>query len=714
MTEFEGVVPALGKALAKRGYLELTPVQLDVLKPEIIASDALVSAQTGSGKTVAFGLSMAPTLLEGADRLTRTDVPMALVVAPTRELALQVKRELEWLYAEAGAHIVSCVGGMDMGRERRELSRGAHIVVGTPGRLRDHLERKSLKANELKVVVLDEADEMLDMGFRDDLEFILETSPETRRTLMFSATVPRSIMGMAKRYQRDAIRVNTASEHKQHLDIEYRALTIANKDQENAIVNVLRYYDAKNAIVFCSTRATVNHMTSRFNNRGLSVVALSGELSQNERTHALQAMRDGRARVCVATDVASRGLDLPNLDLVIHAEIPKNREILLHRSGRTGRAGRKGVCTLIVPNSARRRTERLLQAASVEAEWAKPPSAADIVDRDRRRMMDDPALTEALSDDEQAFAAELLALHSPEHIAAAFVRQHLAGQTAPEELRDSGPESTSKPRERDRDGFKDSQWISVSVGRKHKAEARWLMPMLCKAGDITKRDIGAIRIQDTETWVEITAASIDKFLGAVGPSRRLEKDVTITKLNKAPTGAAEPRREKSYGKKRDFNKGRRSDGYDKRGPKRTFEVEPDKIKGRESRDDTRGDKWDDDKPRKAKPYKARDKGRAAGDDAGKPEWKKKAHGGDDTSKPEWKKKARAADGDKPADAGRKDDAGFKRKPSKPKATAGGPSAKKRWEKAGKKPKSKKAKLAKQAKLAKKSAKGGSATLKRKK
>ena len=263
-----------------------------------------------------------------------------------------------------------------MRTERRTLERGAHIVVGTPGRLCDHIRRNSLDISKLRAVVLDEADEMLDLGFREDLEFILEASPSERRTLMFSATVPRSIAKLAENYQRDAVRIATASEAKQHVDIDYRALTVVPNDRENAIINVLRYYEARNAIVFCSTRAAVNHLTARFNNRGFSVVALSGELSQNERTHALQAMRDGRARVCIATDVAARGIDLPGLELVVHADLPTNPDTLLHRSGRTGRAGNKGVSALIVPLSARRRTERLLEAARIRApgQSRRPPT----------------------------------------------------------------------------------------------------------------------------------------------------------------------------------------------------------------------------------------------------------------------------------------------------------------------------------------------------
>jgi len=557
MIDFEGVVPALGQALNKRGYTELTKVQTAVLAPELKDADALVSAQTGSGKTVAFGLALAPTLLAGEERFGRAERPVALAVAPTRELALQVMRELEWLYAETGAKVVSCVGGMDMRTERRNLQNGAHIVVGTPGRLRDHIERGSFDTSGLKGVVLDEADEMLDLGFRDDLEYILDAAPADRRTLLFSATVSRPIATLAKKFQRDAVRVTTTSDREQHLDIQYRALTIAPNDRENAIINVLRYYEAKSAIVFCATRATVNHMTSRFNNRGFSVVALSGELSQNERTHALQAMRDGRARVCIATDVAARGIDLPNLELVIHADIPKSREPLLHRSGRTGRAGRKGTSVLIVPHNWRKRTERLFSSANIEAEWAKPPSLDEIATRDHQRILDAPAFDEPLSDDEKAFAQELLAKHGAEQIAAAYLRLHRTDQPAPEEMIDAGP---SMEREKSqRDDFKNGVWFSLSVGRKHNAEPRWLLPMLCRAGHITKRDIGAIKIHQNETHIELAPESVDKFLEAIGPSRKVEKSITVDRLKGVPDGPKE-------GPKGGFKDGPPANPYAKKRP----------------------------------------------------------------------------------------------------------------------------------------------------
>jgi len=540
MTDHETIQPAIARALEKRGYDKLTQVQQAVLAPELRDADLLVSAQTGSGKTVAFGISLAPTLLGDNETLPHAEAPLALCIAPTRELALQVERELAWLYGEAGARIATCVGGMNMTTERQTLRRGAHIVVGTPGRLRDHIDRGSLDLSAMRAVVLDEADEMLDLGFRDDLQFILDAAPDQRRTLMFSATVPSGIANLAKRYQNKAVRVSTAGEQKQHLDIEYRALTVAPNDRENAVINVLRYYDAKNAIVFCSTRATVNHLTARFSNRGFSVVALSGELSQNERTHALQALRDGRAKVCVATDVAARGLDLPDLELVVHADLPKNQEGLLHRSGRTGRAGRKGVSALIVPYNARRRTERLLSDARITANWARPPSADEILARDDERLMADPSFEAEVAEDEAAMVSALLEKHGAEKVAAALMRLHRAGRSSPEELNDAGPVSApgGTYAERAPRGqhvpIKDAVWFSLSLGRKQSAEPRWLLPMICRAGDITKTDIGSIKIHDLETHVEISGAAANKFEAAIGPSGKIEKNVTVTRLDGVP------------------------------------------------------------------------------------------------------------------------------------------------------------------------------------
>jgi ATP-dependent RNA helicase DeaD len=533
---------SLARALLERNYNDPTPVQTAVLEPQADGRDLLVSAQTGSGKTVAYGLAIAKSLLGEAEFFGEPSAPVALVVAPTRELALQVQNELTWLYQYSRARVVSCVGGMDPRQERRLLSDGVHIVVGTPGRLRDHLERGALKVSGLKALVIDEADEMLDLGFRDDLEFILQTTPAERRTLLFSATLPKAIVTLAKHYQRDALRIQPPGEQSGHADIEYRALRIAAHDVEHAIVNVLRFIDPPSALVFCNTRESVRHLQATLLERGFSAVALSGELSQSERNHALQALRDGRARVCVATDVAARGIDLPQLGLVIHADLPNDAEVLQHRSGRTGRAGRKGVSILLVPPASRRRAAQLLSSARIAATWDVAPSPEAIHELDQERFLKNSILNEPADEDDLAFARVLLAQRSAEDLAAALVRLHRTQLPAAEDLLDpggasdkAGPHADKRGKRAPREPFRKrgaserqgdrsedrvkgvtrapmkAVWFRLDIGRRKNADPKWLVPINCRKGNVTKQDIGVIRIFDNETKFEIDERMAEQF-----------------------------------------------------------------------------------------------------------------------------------------------------------------------------------------------------------
>ena len=547
--------PPLARALAERNFDQLTQVQTAVLADDAAGRDLLVSAQTGSGKTVAYGLALANNLLDGAERFDRAAAPLALIVAPTRELALQVHRELAWLYQYADARVVSCVGGMDPRREQRELAAGAHIVVGTPGRLCDHLRRGRLDVSELKAIVLDEADEMLDLGFREDMEFILQATPEDRRTLLFSATLPRGIVALAKEYQREAYRVEVAGDEGGHADIEYRAIRIAAGDVEHAVVNLLRYYESPGTLVFCNTRDAVRHLQATLLERGFSVVALSGELTQNERTLALQALRDGRARVCVATDVAARGIDLPNLDLVIHADLPNDPEVMQHRSGRTGRAGRKGVSILLVPPARRRRAEMLLKLAGIDAAWGVAPEPDEIRKLDHERLLKDDLFAAETTAEDQALAQALLAERSAEEIAAALARLYRARLPSPEDIIDPGEDRVKSRAERARERVErqdgrgsarhgiaeESVWFSAAVGRTKNAEARWLLPMLCRRGSVKKDDIGAIRILENTTEFEISARVASRFAARI---RRPDKgdNIRIEAMKDAPRQDA-PRQE---------------------------------------------------------------------------------------------------------------------------------------------------------------------------
>ena len=556
---FPATHPALAEALAARGYTEPTAVQQAVLEASTEDNDLLVSAETGSGKTVAYGLALAPGLLGTESKFGRATTPLALVIAPTRELALQVQTELAWLYAATGARIVSCVGGMDPRREQRLLQDGAHIVVGTPGRLRDHLERGQLDIGALRAVVLDEADEMLDLGFREDLEFILDSTPPARRTLLFSATIAREIVSLARRFQKNAVRIDTTPK-KQHSDIEYRVMEVAPNDLEHAVVNVLRFYDPRGAIVFCATRDGVRRLHAKLVERGFGAVALSGELSQSERTNAVSSLREGRAKVCVATDVAARGLDLPDVGLIIHNDLPTDRAILLHRSGRTGRAGRKGVAVVLVPYMKKRRAEQLLGAAGITAQWSGAPTPAEIRVRDHERMLADPLLAEEITAEDLAAGTELLQGRSPETLAALLVRLYRARLPAAEDLFERTPRATPAaprpahrkgqfeapeppaPGEEERPSFDDAVWFRMRIGRNQNADAKWLLPLICRLGHVTRKDIGAIRIFDRETKFAIARTAVTHFETALAGAEDPEVGVERADApDHAPRGEYKPR-----------------------------------------------------------------------------------------------------------------------------------------------------------------------------
>ncbi len=683
MQDFPGIPTTLSQALTQKGYDRLTPVQETVTETALAGCDLLVSAQTGSGKTVGFGLAMAHDILDDQGQFGRAAGPLALVIAPTRELALQVRREFDWLFAQAGIVTASAVGGMDARTERRAIEQGAHVVVATPGRLRDHLSRGVVDLSDLRAVVLDEADEMLDMGFAEDLEFILDQTPEGRRTLLFSATVPKGIAKLAQTYQKDNTqRIAVGSREAQHADIAYHALNVAPSDIEKAIINLLRFHDAQTAIVFANTRSMVARLTAKLSNRGFSVVSLSGELSQTERNHALQALRDRRARVCVATDVAARGIDLPGLELVIHADLPTNSEALLHRSGRTGRAGRKGTSVLIVPGRQRNKAQRLLKWAKLEAEWGAAPSAEAVLARDEERIFSDPGWDTPLTEEEQGFAAKLLEGRSAEQIAAAYHRLYRERHSAPEILgavleRDERRDRKERPERKPRDHaeFGPSVWFSLSLGRKQRAEPRWLLPMLCRNAGISKDAIGAIRVQYQETFVEISAAAVPGMKQELGPELDIEQGARLTELPGVPDFEASPKgppadrdapREGGKPRKSGFDR-ERGERRDRKPPAPKPDRAPETRKPKDAgakppfegkskpKDKGKGKDWPKDKPGKPKartdkPKRTKPKQDAPKEAAPKPRRMKDAA---DPSKPMGARKARhkaGKPGSKPGDA----------------------------------------------------------------
>jgi ATP-dependent RNA helicase DeaD len=537
-----GLVPALAEAIAARGYETATPVQVAVLESKMQGRDLLVSSQTGSGKTLAFGSLIAQTLLEdpapatgdaqkAAGPARRVRRPGALIITPTRELANQVRSELAWLFARTPLNVAAFTGGSDIRRDLKILHAGADLVVGTPGRLVDLLSRKALHLEDVKAVVLDEADEMLDMGFREDIETILGAATARTRTHMFSATLPQPILALAARYQKDAARIDARSlgEAKTHEDIRHVAYLTAMGDRGKAVVNVLRHNPDQRAIVFGTTRDGVADLHRELVRQGFRAVVLSGDRAQAERNRALEALRAGEAQILVATNVAARGLDLPEVDLVVHADLPLNGEALTHRSGRTGRAGRKGTSVLIASLAERRKAERLLSYAKVEFSWANVPGAKEIRAQGEKRL-EETLRTDAATESSAAASAmveRLSADITQDRLLLLLLDRELQRLPKGETLRpvdtkvfkstdsyrrDSGPPVSHAEFSRDAVVFR------VNLGAESRAEPGWLLPLICRRGGVTRREVGAIRVGPQSSEFEIAGEAAKDFALAASQS----------------------------------------------------------------------------------------------------------------------------------------------------------------------------------------------------
>ncbi len=431
---FSDVLPPLARALVRHGFEALTPVQQAVLNPELAGRDLRISSRTGSGKTVALGLVVAPGLVESA--AAPSVGPRVLLVAPTRELAAQIGKELQWLYAELKINVCVVTGGTSVTAEHRALSRKPTVVVGTPGRLCDHLNRGLLDLSNVEAVVLDEADQMLDLGFREPLELLLGSlTKEGCRTHLVSATFPRAVLALAARYQNNALSVMGSEFEAAHSDITYVAHVVHPRERYAALVNVLLTAPDERALIFVRTRADAAGVAGRLANDGFRAAALSGEMAQAERTRTLEAFRAGTITALVCTDVASRGIDVPEVQRVIHGDLPDGPEPLTHRSGRTGRAGNKGISILIVPANSRGFAEMLLRGARVRAEFRAAPSAEDVQLAAQQRLFDDITSGEIDGSDQQDLANRLLQELGPEVLAQVLLSKLAShGPCAPNEL----------------------------------------------------------------------------------------------------------------------------------------------------------------------------------------------------------------------------------------------------------------------------------------
>jgi ATP-dependent RNA helicase DeaD len=551
------VGPALASALEERGYHTLTPVQEAVLDPALDGRDLRITSQTGSGKTLAIGFAVrdlvgAAASTEGRAREATKAAPRVIVLTPTRELAKQVADELSWLYAPARVRVGAITGGTGWAEQRRVLSSAPEVLVATPGRLRDALESAKLDAAALRAIVLDEADSMLDLGFREDLDAILALLPADRRSHLVSATFSRDVVALADQFQRDPVHVEGTRLGEANANIEHVVHLVEPGDRVAALVNLLLFDEDARSLVFVRTRADVARVAGELAEAGFVVRTLSGEMDQPERDRALAAFRAGGVQALVATDVAARGIDVRDIARVIQIEPPTDVETYTHRSGRTGRAGKRGTSVLFVTPSHFPAIARGLSRAKIAHRIESVPNADAI----RRAREDRLVAWLSRHEDREALDAHAVAIaervvEGPDRVIAVarlIEKAGLRGPTRARDVRDRAAPQVDRHARPERargavPGRRDSDagvgWVTfrVSWGGRHGADARRLLAVVCRRGDVRGDDVGAIRVEAAYSLVDVAGPVADHF-----EQRAAEPDPRnpLVRITRAPAAVPAP------------------------------------------------------------------------------------------------------------------------------------------------------------------------------
>ncbi|MFC6086518.1 DEAD/DEAH box helicase [Sphaerisporangium aureirubrum] len=536
-----GLRPELLRALTDLGYEEPTPIQREAIPLLLGGRDLLGQAATGTGKTAAFALPILQRMRAGGSR----EEPMALVLVPTRELAVQVSEAVHRYGRELGTRVLPIYGGQPIGRQLRELQRGVDVVVATPGRALDHIGRKTLRLDSLEIVVLDEADEMLDMGFADDIEAILQETPRERQTVLFSATLPPRIDAIARSHLREPERVQIEREPTAPGEgplIRQSAYVVPRAHKPAALGRVLDVEAPEATIVFCRTREEVDSLTETMNGRGYRAEALHGGMGQEQRDRVMARLRNGTADLLVATDVAARGLDIEHLTHVVNYNVPSAPESYVHRVGRVGRAGREGVAITLAEPREHRMLKTIERVTKNRIAVEKVPTVADL--RARRLELTRAALEESILEDNLEHFRVVVDTLADEfdvmEIAMAAVKlAHEAGGGAAdeEEIPDvpvRAAEREGRPR---RDAARDDRRqrtpgrgmtrIFVGAGRSSGIRPQDLVGAIANESRLSGRDIGAIEIADRFSLVEVPDHATDDVIAALRHSTIKGKKPTV-------------------------------------------------------------------------------------------------------------------------------------------------------------------------------------------
>lgn len=542
-----GLDERLIAALASLGYEEPTAIQREAIPPLLEGRDVLGQAATGTGKTAAFALPLLHRLgIVDGERTVR-----GLILVPTRELAMQVAEAVHKYGRGLGVRVVPIYGGQSIVQQLRALERGVDVVVATPGRALDHLRRGSLQLDTVQTVILDEADEMLDMGFADELEAILERTPVERQTALFSATLPKRILEIAKRHLRSPVHVKIKQEQLaagETARVREIAYIVQRRNKAAALARVLDMEDPTSTLVFCRTRIEVDELTETLDSRGYSAEALHGGLSQEQRDRVLRRFRDGASEILVATDVAARGLDIDVISHVVNFDVPSSPEAYVHRVGRTGRAGREGVAVTLAEARESRLLKNIEQFTKHKITIESVPTVHDL--RARRLELMQTALEETLSGgnlDAYRRVVESLAVdHDVLDIAAAAAKladearegaaddeQDIPKDVAFVQPFNERPRFVKKnPDAAQRMLSADMTRIFIDLGRNAGIRPGDLVGAITNEAKIDARQVGAIDIADKFSLVEVSNASVDNVIAVLRNTKIRGKNVTARRDRK--------------------------------------------------------------------------------------------------------------------------------------------------------------------------------------
>ncbi|MDR0799930.1 MAG: DEAD/DEAH box helicase [Endomicrobium sp.] len=504
------------KAVENLGFEEATPIQSLSIPKMMTGIDIIGQSQTGTGKTAAFGIP----ILEKIN--AKNKAVQAIILCPTRELAIQVAEELK-LFSKykKGINIVPVYGGQPIQRQITALSKGAQIIIGTPGRVIDHLERKTLKLNTVSIVVLDEADEMLDMGFRNDIELILNSVPEERQTAFFSATMPKEFLSLTRKYQHHPETIKVVSEKLTVPLTEQYYFDIREHQKLEALTRCLDMYDPKLSLVFCNTKKRVDEITSSLQARGYSADAIHGDMNQSQRDRVMAKFRSGSIELLIATDIAARGIDVDNIDMVFNFDIPKDDEDYVHRIGRTGRAGKMGKAYSFISGKDIYKLRDIQKYTKANIKRMQIPSLADVENVKATLMLDkvkeilkEKYLEKYIRMAESLISDEITSLD----IAAALLKIMSVSEKKEQEqkadiLENTNPHGMTK--------------LFINIGKKNNVRAGDFVGAIAGETGINSSLIGSIKILDAFSFVEVPQEYADDIINALHSSNIKGKKVSV-------------------------------------------------------------------------------------------------------------------------------------------------------------------------------------------